>query len=93
MGGGDVKIFTAIGLWVHPMGLFGLLPSIAIVGACISIGVVLYSLIRTPVPSIAGTSFIDRLKSVKSQRVPYGPAIAIGTTLYLQLSGNLINLI
>lgn len=89
MGGGDVKIFAALGLWLHPMGLFGLVPAIAITGACISIGALVYKMARLPTQAGPPQSMFAKYRLAKNQKIPYGPAIALGTILYLLLSGNL----
>jgi len=85
MGGGDVKIFAALALWVYPLGLIGLIFSITMVGVLTSLGVA-----AVKFSTLSGVknerSQIDTIRKI---RIPYGPAIAVGTLIYLVLSNNL----
>ena len=89
MGGGDVKIFTALALWVYPLGLLGLIISITTVGVVISLGVAGFKFVSSSAESTDETVVSGRLQTIRKIRIPYGPAIAIGTFFYLLFSNNL----
>ncbi|NNC36206.1 MAG: hypothetical protein EX271_01495 [Acidimicrobiales bacterium] len=89
MGGGDVKLFAALGIWVFPLGLLGLVFCIAITGLLISTGVAMYKMASSAHTNGETPTFADRYQSIRRIRIPYGPAIAIGTTLYLVFSNNI----
>ena len=63
MGGGDVKLLTALALWVPPLAFMKLLIVMALVGGALTVGMGVWHVIRRRK---------DRLA------VPYGVAIAFG---------------
>jgi len=69
LGGGDVKLLAAIGLWVDLSGGLLLISAVFLAGGVVAIGYIGANLIR------------GRKTSLKSRRVPYGIAIAIGTLI------------
>ncbi|MEL7445243.1 MAG: prepilin peptidase [Pseudomonadota bacterium] len=65
MGGGDLKLLTALALWLSPMAFLDLLIIMAIVGG----GLAMMFLIR---------KIMMRIKSKEQVKLPYGVAIATG---------------
>jgi prepilin peptidase CpaA len=65
LGGGDVKLLTAVGLWVDFRGAVALIAAVFLAGGILAL---LYLLSRAVV----------RAKSMKSRQIPYGIAIAAG---------------
>lgn len=74
LGGGDVKLFAALALWVDLRGAFWVISAIFVVGGLIAL---LYIAVR----AIRGSSRGKR----KQNRVPYGLAIAGGAAVLLVL--------
>ena len=68
MGGGDVKLLAAIGLWLDLSAAVGLLLAVCIAGGVVALA---YMAARRMVPSA-------RRVSSKDSRVPYGLAIVAG---------------
>ena len=89
MGGGDVKIFTALALWVYPLGLIGLIVSITTIGVLISLGVAGFKFASNSTEHADEAVIGSRLQAIRKIRIPYGPAIALGTFFYLLFSKNL----
>lgn len=87
MGGGDVKLFTALALWFNPLGLPGLILCITGSGTAIGLALVVYKLITISPSNFDGSGLAARYRAVRDIRVPYGPNIAFGTLLFLIFSG------
>ena len=80
MGGGDVKLLTAVALWIEPVIFLQLLLIMALAGGLLTIGFGAWHIMRRQRDRIA---------------VPYGVAIAIGGlwvlgTHYLPMAGNAV---
>ena len=80
MGGGDVKLLTAVALWIEPVIFLQLLLIMALAGGFLTIGFGAWHIMRRQRDRIA---------------VPYGVAIAIGGlwvlgTHYLPMAGNAV---
>ncbi|HEX5500413.1 MAG TPA: prepilin peptidase [Thermomicrobiales bacterium] len=69
IGGGDVKLMTAIALWAGPGYVLPFLLIMAMAGGILSLGV----LLRPRLAALAG-----RISATANHRVPYGVAIAAG---------------
>lgn len=92
MGGGDVKLFAVVGMFLGPQGfLFALLAS-AVVGGVLGLGtalrngVIVTALLRTRDLGVRALTFGRRgermtLESAGAITVPYGAAIAIGSVV------------
>ena len=63
MGGGDVKLLTALALWIDPLTFLQLLIVMAIAGGVLTLGMGIYHIFKRRKDRIA---------------VPYGVAIAFG---------------
>lgn len=98
MGGGDVKLLTAVGAFLGPFGTFVALLATALVGGVIAIAVSLQR--RRLGSSLAGTFLVMRglalkaitggevdavptLETQDAVTVPYGVAIAVGAVIGL----------
>lgn len=68
-GGGDVKLLAAIGLWLDLKGGSILFMAVLLAGGIVAVAYLVANMLRS---SNAG---------VRSRRVPYGMAIALGTLL------------
>lgn len=67
-GGGDVKLLSAIGLWINLRAVIGLISAVFIIGGVVAL---IYIFARRFTRSAQGTKSRDR-------RVPYGLAIVAG---------------
>lgn len=95
MGGGDVKLMAAVGAWVGGGRILEILAAAAVSGAVIGVGVVLVR--RRGLQTVFNvvelfrhhmTSGLKRHPDLNIQessalRIPFGPAIAIGTLYVL----------
>jgi prepilin peptidase CpaA len=73
MGGGDVKLFAAVGLWTDFERALILLPAVLLTGGVLAL--LLLSRRLVPLPANAAG------RARKNKKVPYGVAIAIGTLI------------
>jgi len=73
MGGGDVKLFAALGLWTDFERAMVLVPAVLMTGGVLAL--LLLSRRLVPLPANAAG------RSRKNKKVPYGVAIAIGTLI------------
>lgn len=69
MGGGDVKLLAAVGLFAGPAQVVDLLLVTALAGGLLGIAV----LAGAPIGSVSGPD-----EAALRRRLPYGPAIAVG---------------
>ena len=78
LGGGDVKLFAAVGLWADLRTAVGLISTILIAGGVLALVMVAYRMAR-------GTGIRKR---AEAGGIPYGVAIGIGTmlTAYMAVS-------
>lgn len=74
MGGGDVKLIAAVGLWAGPALALQSLLIMALAGGALALAMLVLSAVRTRL-AIAG--FAAPCAPLKSQPLPYGLAIAI----------------
>jgi prepilin peptidase CpaA len=90
MGGGDVKLFSVVGMFLGPMGFFLALLVSAVAGGAIGVlaalrsGVILPVLLRTKYLGVNALTLGRKgermtLESPTAVTVPYGAAIAIGS--------------
>jgi prepilin peptidase CpaA len=79
LGGGDVKLFAAVGLWVDIPAALRLIIAIVVAGGLLALAIVM---LRTVAPkAVAG-----RVKTLQPKAgIPYGIAIAAGTLLVLAM--------
>lgn len=77
MGGGDVKLFAAVGLWTDFEHALLLIPAVLLTGGVLALLLLSRRLIPAPAAAIG--------RRPKSKKVPYGVAIAIGTLIVLGL--------
>jgi len=73
MGGGDVKLFAAVGLWTDFERALVLIPAVLLTGGVLAL--ILLSRRLIPLPATVAS------RARKNKRVPYGVAIAIGTLI------------
>lgn len=79
LGGGDVKLFAAVGLWVDLASALRLLGCVAIAGGLLALLIIF---LRT----IAPKRLASHVKTLQPRAgIPYGIAIAAGTLLVLSL--------
>lgn len=69
LGGGDVKLLAAVGLFAGPAGMVDLLLVTALGGGVLGLAV----LAGVPIGSVSTTG-----EAASGRRLPYGPAIAVG---------------
>ncbi len=84
MGGGDVKLLTALALWINLKNLHIFLFLIVMAGLVYTIWYAGWQYYKAQQKTESETSS-KALKSVRKMKVPYGPAIALGLTAYLGL--------
>ena len=89
MGGGDVKLLAALALWFSPVNLLPFFFWIAITGGVIGAVFLAYHMIkkRTVQETPTGVADASAVNSALKQRVPYGPAIAVGFVLAWTVAG------
>jgi prepilin peptidase CpaA len=81
LGGGDVKLFAAVALWVDFASALQLIASILIAGGILAIIIITLRL-------LAPKKLTSRVKTLQPRAgIPYGIAIAAGTLLVLALPG------
>ena len=86
MGGGDVKLFAALALWVPLSHLIVLVMAMTFLGLFYTLGYLVYRTVRDQnTPTDETISFFARLKKNLRGRLPYGPSIALGFAGYLYL--------
>lgn len=79
LGGGDVKLFAAVALWVDFESALRLVASILIAGGILAVVIILLRL-------VAPKPIVGRVKTLQPRAgIPYGIAIAAGTLLVLSL--------
>lgn len=79
LGGGDVKLFAAVGLWVD-------LPTAARLLGCVAIAGGLLALLIIFLRTIAPKRLVPYVRTLQPRAgIPYGIAIAAGTLLVLSL--------
>ena len=71
MGGGDVKLFAAVGLWVNFSSVVSLIAAVLIAGGIVALGFLASRLL----PSRRNRD------GIKSRQIPYGVAIVAGAAL------------
>ena len=86
MGGGDVKLFAAIALWVKPSGLIGLVISVSLAGLIIGLAALVFIMARSRIQTTKNTSWRTLYTKAKKTRLPYGPAIAIGSMAHFWIT-------
>ncbi len=69
LGGGDVKLLAAVGLFAGPAGILDLLLATALAGGLLGIAV----LAGVPIGPVSAPG-----EAALRRRLPYGPAIAVG---------------
>jgi prepilin peptidase CpaA len=82
VGGGDVKLLAALGLWVDFQGAVWLLAAVFIGGGVLAIGYIMTALARRRAPVLG--------KGRKGLRIPYGLAIVVGTFFILSVQAHWI---
>jgi prepilin peptidase CpaA len=83
VGGGDVKLLAALGLWVDFQGAVWLLAAVFIGGGVLAMGYIMTALARRRAPVLGK----GRRKSL---RIPYGLAIVVGTFFILSVQAHWI---
>jgi prepilin peptidase CpaA len=83
MGGGDVKLFSAVALWTSLSGAVVLIPAILIAGGLLGALVLTRRAILRSVSSRSGAVYRA------SQGVPYGAAIAAGALFTVALQAHI----
>lgn len=79
MGGGDIKLFAALGLWITLPDLLSWILCVTLSGLCLTI---LFIVIRvTKLRTNEELALSDAYKQVRTTEIPYGPAITLGTTI------------
>jgi prepilin peptidase CpaA len=81
LGGGDVKLFAAVALWVDLATALRLVLTIVLVGGLVAILIIVLRL-------ISPKWLTSRVRTLQPKAgIPYGIAIAAGTLLIVSLSG------
>jgi prepilin peptidase CpaA len=84
IGGGDVKLMTALAIGLPLMGVAQLLTITAFAGGVLALAHLMMRLLPDPKPAPAGSSLVRRIYAVERWRnlrrapLPYGVAIACG---------------
>ncbi len=89
LGGGDVKLLSAVVLLVAPVDVPGLLAEIAFAGGALAVCYLILSLVvspprgRPPVQLVHRVLRVERWRMSRRRSIPYGCAIATGALLML----------
>lgn len=83
MGGGDVKLFAALGFWVTLPNLLPWVLCVTISGLLVTL--IFMSIKMASVRASTGAGMAEAYGRVRRMEFPYGPAIALGTTLLFLL--------
>ncbi|MDB5243879.1 MAG: prepilin peptidase [Spirosoma sp.] len=92
LGGGDVKLLTALSLGLSPVGSWNLVVATALAGGVLALAYLAMQRLharRPTLPVRAGHNTLQRVLAVESWRIrrrgpmPYGVAIAIGAAIVL----------
>jgi len=78
MGGGDVKMICAVALWVGPLGVVDFVSAMALVGAGMSLFMVLTPLRTSTAQLCATLGWHTAQDKIMTDKLPYGVAIAAG---------------
>ena len=88
MGAGDVKLCTAIGAWIGPLQLFYALVFTGLVGGAIALGMAIWGGFLKELFQHTGELVFSAkkrgeavLSNPRRHKMPYAPAIAIGTLI------------
>jgi prepilin peptidase CpaA len=93
LGGGDVKILTALAVALPPLGTYHLVVATAIAGSLLGIGYLLLSRKLRGRSRTRQTSLLGRVVAIEAWRIgrrgplPYGVAIAAGGAFVLLFPG------
>ena len=82
LGGGDVKLITAISLWAGPDQIFRFVYTIALTGGVMALGLLVSLTLGVVSAKVRGKE--GQRRPLRGRRLPYGVAIAVGA-LYLSL--------
>lgn len=93
MGAGDVKLMGAVGAFLGPKGVFIAFICTALIGGLVSLGVIIFRpTLKATVDNISETAkslFYTRKlilpTGIGKKRIPYGPVIAMGSTIAIIL--------
>ena len=76
LGGGDVKLITALSLWAGPDNFFLIVYTIALSGGLMALGLLVSLTLLAVSAKVAGKERQGSL--IRGRRIPYGVAIAAG---------------
>jgi len=82
MGGGDIKLFAAIALWLLPVNLLVFTFFVTMSGLVISLIILLFYVFRQRLITDPPLGYKDLFRQSRKIRIPYGPAIALGSVLF-----------
>ena len=86
MGGGDVKLFAALAIWVPLKHLIVLVMAMTFLGLFYTLGYLIFRSMKDQKNDTDNPmSFLKRIRTNLRSRLPYGPAIALGFAGYLYL--------
>ena len=84
MGGGDVKLFTALSLWIKFSNLHIFVLFMVILGLFYTLLYAAWQYMKRRYHSdYKAETRMETYRIIKRSKVPYGPAIALGLTAYL----------
>lgn len=84
MGGGDVKLFAALGLWIPFSGFLQWILYVTLSGVFVSLFFLIVRFFKKRTQT--GLPAKDVYKLIRTAKMPYGPAIAAGTLFQFCLS-------
>jgi prepilin peptidase CpaA len=93
IGGGDVKMMTALAVGLSPLDCYRFIVATAIAGGLLGIVYLVLSRRLPPMPRARGLSLLNRVANLELRRIrrrgplPYGVAIAAGGTFVLLHTG------
>jgi Flp pilus assembly protein protease CpaA len=93
IGGGDVKIMTALAVGLSPFDCYRFIVATAIAGGLLGITYLVLSRRLPPIHRVRGASLLNRVAVLENRRIrrrgplPYGVAVAAGGTFVLLRTG------
>lgn len=79
MGGGDIKLFAALGFWITLPNILPWILCVTLSGLVLTIFIIMYRV--GGLSRQQGLKASEAYKAVRVSEMPYGPAIAMGTTI------------
>jgi len=82
LGGGDVKLLAAVGVWIGPDDLLAYLVAVSLLGGVLALAVMAAGRLKRRWPALAAVPWLGQGRP-GTQAIPYGIAIGLAGLLLL----------